>query len=436
MLKVAGLVLLAVLAAVFLLLGFRYLVRGTPIRRIRGGARSSEAPDIEGDLFAPTLELLTRVDLLPGHTAGIFSCGDETYPALWEDLRSARKSITMQMYYANPGKVADTLQEILIDRARAGVKVLFLRDAFGASGLDDEYFDAMSEAGVEVAKFRPIQWYSIEKAYARSHIRVVVIDATIGWTGGFGIDDKWLGDGRSEGEWRDTTVRFIGPAVAQLQATFAAGWADATGQLLTGHTFFPYDPEGGTEDSQESGAPMRAGVLHAAPTIGSTPAERFIALTIGAARKRLWITNAYFVPDLDFVGLLTHAAERGTDVRVLVPRVTDSKTVYFAGQQTYGQLAEAGVKIYEYLPTMHHAKTIVGDGCFAAIGTMNFDNRSMSFNDESMFMAYDAGLNERLAQMFVDDLEHSEQFTLAKWRQRPLWMRVASKMAYSLRRVL
>lgn len=444
--QAVGFILMLLVAAVFLLLGFRYLVRGTPIRRIRGGARSSEAPPIDGEHFAPTLELLTRVDLLPGHTADICTCGDDTYQRLWDDLRGAKQSITMQMYYANPGRVAEILQEILVERARAGVKVLFLRDAFGASGLPDEYFDALSDAGVEVGHFRPIEWYSVEKAYARSHIRVVTIDAAVGWTGGFGIDDKWLGDGRTENQWRDTTVRFVGPAVAQLQATFAAGWADATGQLLTGRTFFPQDPEagtgddrkpaGGTDDGHAAGAPMRAGVLHAAPTIGSTPAERFIALTIGAASERLWITNAYFVPDLDFVGLLTHAAERGTDVRVLVPRQTDSKTVYFAGQQTYGQLAQAGVKIYEYLPTMHHAKTIVGDNCFSGIGTMNFDNRSMSFNDESMFLVYDQGFNERLAKVFLDDLEFAEQFTFTMWRKRPLWMRVASRMAYSLRRVL
>ena len=429
-----GGILLVAVASVFLLLGFRYMVRGTPIRRIRAEHRNDEGPPIDDKDFPVTLELLTRVDLVPGNAAEIFTCGDDIYPRLWDDLRAAEQSITMQMYYANEGKLASTLQEILIDRARAGVKVLFLRDAFGASGLPQEYFDRMSDAGVEVANFRPIQWYSIEKAYARSHIRVVVVDACIGYTGGFGLDDKWLGDGRSDGQWRDTTVRFTGPAVAHLQATFAAGWADAMGQLLTGDTFFPRDPE--SDGDGADGQPIRAGVLHAAPTIGSTPAERFLALTIAGARKRLWITNAYFVPDLDFVGMLTHAAERGADVRVLAPRKTDSKTVYFAGQQPYGQLLRGGVRVYEYLPTMHHAKTIVADDCFAGIGTMNFDNRSMSFNDESMFLSYDAEFAERLAQVFRDDLEYSQEITLESWNARPIWAQLASRMAYSLRRVL
>lgn len=433
--QVLAWVLLLVPVAIFLLLGFRYLVRGTPIRRVRTGRRSGEAPEIDDEHFPPTVELLTRIDLLPGNEAELMICGDEIYPRLWDDLRKAKQSITMQMYYANPGKLADTLQEILIERARAGVKVLFLRDAFGAGKLSKEYIKALTDAGVEVASFRPVQWYSLEKAWARSHIRVVVIDAAVAYTGGFGIDDKWLGNGRTKDQWRDTTVRFTGPAVAQLQATFAAGWADATGQLITGETFFPRDPEEGGDSPD--GAPMRAGVLHAAPTIGSTPAERFLALVIAGSCKRLWITNAYFVPDLDFVGLLTHAVERGADVRVLVPGVkTDTKTVYYAGREIYGELLKGGVRIFEYQPTMHHAKTFVADDCFAGVGTMNFDNRSMAFNDESVFAAWDADFAERVARMFERDLEYSHEITLTMWHQRPLPEKLASRMAYSLRRVL
>jgi len=436
MTQVLAWVLLLVPAGVFLLMGFRYVVRGTPIRRIRSATRTGEAPGIADERFPATLELLTHIDFLPGNAAELFTCGDETYPRMWEDLRNAQRSITLQMYYANPGRVADVTQRILIERARAGVKVLFLRDAFGAGGLPQSYFDAMTDAGVEVATFRPIHWYSLERAYARSHIRVVVIDAHVAYTGGFGLDDKWLGDGRSADHWRDTTVRFTGPSVAHLQATFAAGWADATGQLLTGSLFFPFDPEqngdGGTNTT-----PMRASVLHAAPTIGSTPAERFLALAIGGATERLWITNAYFVPDLDFAGLLTHASERGADVRVLVPsQLTDSTPVFYAGRETYGPLLAGGVRIYEYLPTMHHAKTFVADHDLAGVGTMNFDNRSMAFNDESVFVAYDRDFNERLATIFEEDLRYAREVTLDDWRRRPWTERVASRVAYMFRRVL
>jgi len=440
---IVGWIALLIPAAIFLLLGFRYMVRGTPVRRIRAASRSAEAPQIDDRHFPPTMELLTRLDLLPGHRAEIFTCGDDTYPRLWEDLRGAQRSITVQMYYANPGEVTDTIQRILIDRARAGVKVLFLRDAFGAGALPKEYLEAMTDAGVEVGNFRPIEWYALEKAYARSHIRVVTVDARVGYTGGFGLDDKWLGDGRTDGHWRDTTVRFEGPAVSELQATFAAGWADATGQLITGETFFALDRFVRGDDADDDGVAgdgdegIRAGVLHAAPTIGSTVAERFLALTIGGACERLWITNAYFVPDLDFVALLIHAEERGTDVRVLVPGSHgDSRTVRYASQETYGPLLRGGVRIFEYQPTMHHAKTLVADSLFAGIGTMNFDNRSMSFNDESMFVAYDRDLNARLAKVFEEDLAYAREITLEEWEHRPLLERMATRCCYALRRVL
>lgn len=427
-------IIILIPVAGFMLLGFRYMVRGNPVRRIRAASRDDEAPGIDDERFPPTMELLTRVDLLPGHTAELLTCGDECYPRLWEDLGNAKRSITVQMYYANPGVLADRMKQVLIERAQAGVKVLFLRDAFGAGKLSDEYLQELTDAGVEVSKFRPLKWYSLEKAYARSHIRVVVVDGVIGYTGGFGLDDKWLGDGVSEGHWRDTTVRFTGPAVAQLQATFAAGWADGTGQLLTGELFFPHDPEanGDGPDSR----PMRAGVLYAAPTIGSTVAERFLALTIGGARERLWITNAYFVPDLDFIGLLVHAVERGADVRILVPRQSDSRTVYHASRETYGRLLSGGVRIFEYLPTMHHAKTVVADDRFGGVGTMNFDNRSMSFNDESMFLCYDEQFADRLGAIFEADLAHAEEITLDRWHRRPFHERMASRIAYKLRRVL
>ena len=150
----------------------------------------------------------------------------------------------------------------------------------------------------------------MEKAYNRSHIRVVAVNARVGYTGGFGLDDKWWGDGVSEGQWRDTSVRFEGNSVAQLQAVFAAAWAEASGDLLTGDLFFPPPAEHQTDG-------IRAGIVHAAPTIGSTIGERYLALTIAGAMERLWITNAYFVPPDDFIDLLKGAASRGVDVRIL-----------------------------------------------------------------------------------------------------------------------
>src|SRR5512141_650962 len=208
----AGLILVGVLIAVLLLIGVLDVVRGTPIREVGIPGDPAGCPSINDPFFRESIELLTKVDLEPGHHVEIFINGDQTYNRLWADLRSAKKSITMQMYYCNKGKMADQLHQILEERARAGVEVYFLFDSFGTT-LPAEYFETLRSAGVNTTPFRPVSIRSLQKAQHRAHIRVVVVDGTIGYTGGFGIDDKWYGSGRKQNQWRDSNVRFTGPAV-------------------------------------------------------------------------------------------------------------------------------------------------------------------------------------------------------------------------------
>jgi cardiolipin synthase len=227
------------------------------------------------------------------------------------------------------------------------------------------------------------------------------------------MDDKWLGNGCTEDQWRDTNVRFEGPAVRQLQATFATGWAEATGELLTGTQLFP-------PDSDDPAGTMRAALLHTAPTIGSTAAERLLALSIAAARHTLYVTNSYFVPDDDFVRLLVESASRGVDVRVLTPgRLNDVKSTWYAGRAQYERLLQGGVRIFWYQPTMIHAKAFVVDGCWSSIGTMNFDNRSLAFNDESNLLVLDEAFGAEVRAMFLDDLTRSKEVTYDEFRRRP-----------------
>jgi cardiolipin synthase len=261
-------------------------------------------------------------------------------------------------------------------------------------------------------------------------VRVVVVDGRVGYTGGFGLADYWLGDGRHPEQWRESNVRFSGPTVAGLQAAFASGWAETTGELLTGDMFFPpiaFEMEGS----------INAGLMHSLPTIGSTPAERFLALTIAGARKTLYISNSYFVPNVDFCRLLTNAAKRGVDVRVLtVGKETDVKTTWYAGRALYEGLLAGGVKIYEYRPAMMHAKTIVVDGLFSAVGSMNFDNRSIAFNNESQIVALDSTVGRRMDEIFLEDLKYSEEMKLETFRNRPWTGKVLEWGAQKLRRIL
>jgi cardiolipin synthase len=236
-LKRAGLITVIVLVGALAMIGLIAVTRGTPISYVVTLADAGP-PAVGDSLFERTFELFTGAHISAGNQVLPVNNGT-VYDSLWHDLHSAQKTITVQMYYSLPGAVADSMAAALRERARAKVRVLFLVDAFGSQHLSKSYLKSLTDAGVEVAKLRRLTWTSIANASTRSHVRVVVIDGRIGYTGGFGLADYWLGDGHHDEQWRESNVRFEGPAVMQLQAAFSAAWAESTGELITGPLFFP-----------------------------------------------------------------------------------------------------------------------------------------------------------------------------------------------------
>jgi len=429
--KRVGAVLGVLLILVLSLIGVLSITRGTPVKAVVAIGDHGGPPAVGDPLFTESLELYTGLHLTKGNAAQLALNGDGLYPQLWRDLRAARQTITVQMYYSQPGAVADSLAAVLKERARAGVRVLLILDAFGSQNLKKEWADSLRAAHVELALLRQLHWYSLHNASDRSHVRVVVVDGEIGYTGGFGLADYWLGDGRHEGQWRETNVRFEGPSVMTLQAAFAAAWAECTGELIAGDIFFPKKAF-----TQMDGG-VTAGVFFSSPTTGSTPAERFIALSIAGARKTLYVANSYFVPDDDFRKLLKQARARGVDVRILtVSKNTDVKTTWWAGRSRYEELLRAGIKVYEYQPSMMHAKTFIIDGMWGSIGSMNFDNRSLAFNNESNFVFLDKPLGAQMDSVFLDDLTRSKEITLAEFQRRPFYDRIIEWGAAVFSRVL
>lgn len=396
--------------------GFLFLTRGTAVRRVRGvGPDGAPVAPAEPE-FPETVAMLTGSELLPGTRVELALDGDGIFEPLWADLAAAERIVTIQMYYMGPGRVADRLAGILVERARAGVGVFFLFDAFGASAMPRHYWRALRAGGVRAVAFRPLRPRNLWVVQNRAHTRGIVVDGRVGWTGGFGFDDKWLGDGRRPGQWRETAVRIEGPAVHQLQAAMIASWSEATGELFSGRV---------TQTGPRPHAVAAAAVLATSPTLGSTPAERLLALSIAGARRTLYVTNAYFAPDKNFAAMLARAAERGVDVRVLVGgSSTDVRVARSAGRARYEALLAAGVRIYEYQPSTLHAKTFVVDGCWAAVGTMNFDNRSLALNDEVTLVARDPAFGARLDAIFRDDLGRSQEIDLDTFRRRPRYERV------------
>jgi cardiolipin synthase len=418
---------LRVFVLVLAFVGFLHLTRGTAVRHVRGVAADRVPISVSEPEFPVMATMATGAWLAPGNRVEVMLNGNETYPRLWDDLRSAQRSITLQLYYGAPGRMADTLGQILRDRARAGVQVFVLYDAFGTVDIPRAHRDDLRAAGIVVEPFRPIRLSTLHLAQNRSHVRGIIVDSRVGWTGGFGIDDKWFGDGRSAGSWRETNVRFEGPAVRQLQAAFAAAWVEATGVMFTGRA---------TVEPEENGA-TAAALLYTSPTLGSTAAERFFALSIAGARKTLYITNSYFAPDRNFIDLLATAARRGVDVRILTAgQRTDVPIVRLAGRAWYDTLLDAGVRLYEWQPTTLHAKTFVVDGEWSTVGSMNFDNRSMALNDEATLMVLDRAIGQQMNRIFLDDLQHTQEITVEAFRTRSWLQRIAASWASTLRRLL
>jgi cardiolipin synthase len=418
---------LVVIVLLLAWIGFLQLARGSAVRHVRGVGVDGVPVAVSEPQFPLSVTMLTGAVLATGNRVEVALNGDGMYPRLWNDLRAARQSITLQLYYGNAGRMGDTLRQILLERSSAGVRVFLLYDAFGSHDIPRTDLTALRAGGVFVEPFRPLRLNTLHLFQNRSHVRGIVIDGRVGWTGGFGIDDKWLGDGRTGGSWRETNARFEGPAVRQLQAAFAASWAEATGELFSGRA---------TLDRYEGGV-AAAGLLYASPTMGSTAAERFLAISIAGARKTLYITNSYFAPPRNFIELLIDAARRGVDVRVLTAGpLTDVRTVRLAGRAWYATLLAAGVRIYEWQPSTLHAKTFVIDGLWSTVGSMNFDNRSLVLNDETNLMILDPTVGQEMTAAFVEDLRYSEEILPAKFAQRSLLQRLGERAANLFSRFL
>jgi cardiolipin synthase len=428
--KRVGIVLGILVVSALALIGVLSITRGTPVRAVVAIGDKEGPPSVTDSLFTRSIELYTGLHMTKGNAVEQANNG-AVYPRLWKDLRAAQHTITVQMYYSRPGAVADSMAAILKERARAGVRVLLVLDAFGSQNLKRDWADSLRAAGVEIGLLRQLHWYSLHNASDRSHVRVVVTDGEVGYTGGFGLADYWLGDGKHADQWRDSNVRFEGPAVMGLQAAFAAAWAECTGELIAGNFFFPKKAfttvDGG----------VQAGIFFSSPTTGSTAAERFVALSIASARKTLYVTNSYFVPDDDFRTLLIDARKRGVDVRILtVSDNTDVKTTLWAGRSRYEQLLRGGVRIYEYQPSMMHSKTFIVDAMWGSIGSMNFDNRSLAFNNESNLAFLDAGVGAEMNATFFDDLSRSKEIILSEFVKRPWYDKVLEDGAALLSRLL
>jgi cardiolipin synthase len=380
---------------------------------------------VDSDDFLPPLAALLNVPLRTGGTARLLDNGDGFFTAMLRDFQEARRSINFMVYIWEDGRCSDMIIEVLVERAREGIGVRVLLDGFGGLLAPQAGIDRLRSAGVTVAIFRPPSLGKLLRYHRRNHRRAVVIDGRIGYTGGAAVGDKWLGNARSRDEWRDTMVRTTGNVTQALQSAFADLWAFSTGEVLTGENFFPDAAE---DDDEGSG--LRAVGIGSSPSSEEHPLRLFFFLTFLAARERLWIATPYFVPDRHTREVVMRRARAGVDVRILMPnRFTDAKPIRMASHHYYRELLDAGVRIFEYQPTMMHIKHVVVDGRWSVVGSANMDIRSKELNEENVLGILDAGFARQLENAFVADLANAVEIDRAGWRRRGFGARILERIS-------
>jgi cardiolipin synthase len=328
--------------------------------------------------------------MVGGNTAKLLKNGDEIFPAMTQDIREAKYTVNLETYIFQPDEAGRQFAEAMIAAARKGVEVRFLVDSWGSKLGDLE--QPLKDAGVHVRKYRPVRLFSIYKVGKRTHRKILIVDGRIAYTGGLGISKKWLGNAGNTREWHDTQVRVEGPVAGQMQAIFSEDWTYTTGEILAGDHFYPQIPNGGSILGQ---------AIKASRGDSTSLAKMLYYVAIQSAKASIHIANAYFLPDKQVREALVNAVKRGVDVQVMVPgRNIDLPMVRFASWLHYGELLRGGVKIFEYRPTMMHNKTMVVDGLYSTIGSINFDSRSMNRNAEESLAFYEREFSGRMEAMF------------------------------------
>ena len=343
-------------------------------------------------------------NFVPGNNITTLVNGNQIFPAMLGAIRSAKHSISFETYVFQDGEIARQFTEALAERAQSGVKVHAILDAQGTQKMGRQNLERLRDAGVEVAKYHSILWPDPRRYNNRTHRKLLIVDGKIGFVGGVGIADLWSGNADSPRHWRDNHYKVIGPVVAQLQASFVTSWLKIRGEVLHGADYFPPLASTGPYLAQA----IRSGARN-------ENLDLMYLLAIASAKTTLRIENAYFLPDDLMRKELTEAAKRGVKVEIVVPgKKIDQKLVRWASRRHWPELIRAGVRIFEYQPTMVHVKLMIVDDIFVSVGSGNFDNRSIRLNDEANLDVLDRNFAGQQTRLFESDKKQCREGTLDK----------------------
>ncbi|MDX3310457.1 phospholipase D-like domain-containing protein [Streptomyces sp. NPDC054884] len=374
------------------------------------------------------LERLIGIAATEGNALTALRNGDEIFPAMLAGIRSAEHTVDMMTFVYWKGDIAREFARALADRARAGVRVRLLLDGFGSRLIEKGLLAEMDQAGVQVAWFRRPLFLSPLKQNHRCHRKVLVVDEQTAFTGGVGIAEEWCGNARNAHEWRDTHVEVSGPAVDGMAAAFAQNWAECHDELFDERDrFIQHRPMGDAVVQ----------VVRGSASFGWQDMQTLIRVMLESAERRFRLATAYFAPDDYFVDLLCATSGRGAEIEILLPGPhTDKRVCRLAGQHHYEALTACGVRIYQYQPTMMHAKVITVDGVAALVGSTNFNRRSLDHDEEIMLAVLDETFTGTLDSHFDDDVRAATLIREGRWKRRSVLQRAREAAVVPVRRFL
>lgn len=352
----------------------------------------------------------------------VLTNGDETFRQMIQDMSDAKDHIHFQFYIIRHDTTGQQFKQVLMDKAREGVKVRVIYDGVGCVRLDKRYITELKSAGVEVVTFFPVILpFLNNKLNYRNHRKIVIIDGKIGFVGGLNIGDEYLGKDTRFGFWRDSHLRVEGESVYLLQNIFLKDWFFVTDESIEGDRYYPSLTEEPGEELIQIAA--------SGPDSDWESIWQMYFSIIATAQEKIYITSPYFVPDDSISMALKTAALSGLDVRLLLPSRPDHQTVFWASRSYFQELLEAGVRFYLYQPGFVHAKILLVDGVVASIGTANMDIRSFQHNFEVNAILYNSNSVYKLEEDFIQDLMDSRELTLEEYKKRPWHHRILESIA-------
>ena len=368
--------------------------------------------------------------LLPGNAVQLLCDGEETLPAMFAAIRRARRCVHLEFYVFEEVRCAgEKLSELLVKRRAAGVQIAVIYDAVGSAHTAPTFLETLQRAGVQLLKFNPLNPLDAGRNWSpnrRDHRKILIVDGTVAIVGGVNLS-SWYESaasrraaaaerGRAIGcRWRDTDLLLKGPAVAQLQQLFLEHWEEQRGDPLQEAGFCPLPGRSGQE---------HVGILGSAPACGRPSYYNALLAALRSASSRVWITAGYFLPTAEQIAALIGAARRRVDVQLVLPSRNDSTAALAVQRFGYAELLKAGVQIYEREGVILHAKTVIVDNSWSAVGSSNFDRRSVRFNDEVDVVVVGARTAKALARLFLADIREARRIEAAAWRRRP-WLQRA-----------